>query len=113
LAASVLTATMLTAIETVHAKNGPWLNRGGYEYNVVLIAAVLLLVEAGPRQFPSARPSKEALHAHALSCDPGRRRDKLAAAPPDASGRSRITLVATHGLGPSLSPVRAPGSRSE
>ena len=104
---------MLTAIETVHAKNGPWLNRGGYEYNVVLIAAVLLLVEAGPRQFPSARPSKEALHAHALSCDPGRRRDKLAAAPPDASGRSRITLVATHGLGPSLSPVRAPGSRSE
>ncbi|MGA2454764.1 MAG: DoxX family protein [Solirubrobacteraceae bacterium] len=48
LAASVLTATMLTAIETVHGKNGPWLNKGGYEYNVVLIAAALLLVEAGP-----------------------------------------------------------------
>jgi putative oxidoreductase len=48
LAASVLTATMMTAIETVHAKNGPWLNKGGYEYNVVLIAAVLMLVEAGP-----------------------------------------------------------------
>lgn len=48
LAASMLTATMLTAIETVHAKNGPWLSKGGYEYNVVLIAAVLLLVEAGP-----------------------------------------------------------------
>ncbi len=48
LAASALTATMLTAIETVHAKNGPWLNKGGYEYNVVLIAAALLLVEAGP-----------------------------------------------------------------
>jgi putative oxidoreductase len=48
LAASALTATMLTAIETVHAKNGPWLSKGGYEYNVVLIAAVLLLVEAGP-----------------------------------------------------------------
>ncbi len=39
---------MLTAIETVHAKNGPWLSRGGYEYNVVLIAAALILVEAGP-----------------------------------------------------------------
>jgi len=47
LAASVLTATMITAIETVHAKNGPWLTNGGYEYNVVLIAAVLALAEAG------------------------------------------------------------------
>ncbi|MGD0455728.1 MAG: DoxX family protein, partial [Solirubrobacteraceae bacterium] len=48
LAASVLSATMMTAIETVHGKNGPWLSKGGYEYNVVLIAAVLMLVEAGP-----------------------------------------------------------------
>jgi putative oxidoreductase len=48
LAASALTATMITAIETVHAKNGPWLTKGGYEYNVVLIAAVLALVEVGP-----------------------------------------------------------------
>ncbi|HEY7932709.1 MAG TPA: DoxX family protein [Solirubrobacteraceae bacterium] len=50
LAASVLTATMLSAIETVHAKNGPWLTNGGYEYNVVLIAAALALVEVGPGQ---------------------------------------------------------------
>ncbi len=48
LAASVLTATMMTAIKTVHAKNGPWLSNGGYEYNVVLIAAALALVEVGP-----------------------------------------------------------------
>jgi putative oxidoreductase len=48
LAASLLTATMLTAIKNVHGKNGPWLSNGGYEYNVVLIAAVLVLVEAGP-----------------------------------------------------------------
>ena len=48
LAASTLTATMITAIETVHAKNGPWLSKGGYEYNVVLIGAVLALVEVGP-----------------------------------------------------------------
>ncbi len=48
LAASVLTATMLTAIETVHLEKGPWLTNGGYEYNVVLIAAVLALAEVGP-----------------------------------------------------------------
>ncbi|MGH2863982.1 MAG: DoxX family protein [Solirubrobacteraceae bacterium] len=48
LAASALTATMITAIKTVHIKNGPWVSNGGYEYNVVLIAAVLTLVEAGP-----------------------------------------------------------------
>jgi putative oxidoreductase len=48
LAASVLTATMLTAIRTVHFKNGPWVTNGGYEYNVVLIAAVLALAEVGP-----------------------------------------------------------------
>jgi putative oxidoreductase len=48
LAASALTATMITAIETVHAKNGPWVTKGGYEYNVVLIAAVLAIVEVGP-----------------------------------------------------------------
>jgi putative oxidoreductase len=47
-AASVLTATMLTAIHRVHAKNGPWTTNGGYEYNVVLIAAALALAEVGP-----------------------------------------------------------------
>lgn len=48
LAASVLTATMLTAINRVHLKNGPWAANGGYEYNLVLIAAVLALAESGP-----------------------------------------------------------------
>ncbi|HEV3048593.1 MAG TPA: DoxX family membrane protein [Solirubrobacteraceae bacterium] len=48
LAASALTATMLTAIDTVHLKNGPWVTKGGYEYNLVLIAAALALVETGP-----------------------------------------------------------------
>ncbi len=48
LAAAVITSTMLTAIKTVHAKNGPWASNGGYEYNVVLIAAVLALAELGP-----------------------------------------------------------------
>jgi putative oxidoreductase len=48
LAASTLIATMLTAINRVHLKNGPWVSDGGYEYNAVLIGALLALVEAGP-----------------------------------------------------------------
>jgi putative oxidoreductase len=48
LAAAAITATMLTAIRTVHAKNGPWATQGGYEYNVVLIAAAITLAELGP-----------------------------------------------------------------
>jgi putative oxidoreductase len=48
LAASTLTATMLTAINRVHLKNGPWVSNGGYEYNVILIAAALTLAEVGP-----------------------------------------------------------------
>jgi len=47
-AASVLIATMLTAINRVHLKNGPWVTKGGYEYNVVLIAAATILAEVGP-----------------------------------------------------------------
>lgn len=48
LAASALTSVMLTAINRVHLKNGPWAADGGYEYNAVLIAAVLALAEVGP-----------------------------------------------------------------
>lgn len=48
LAAAAITATMITAIRTVHLKNGPWASNGGYEYNVVLIAAALALAELGP-----------------------------------------------------------------
>ncbi len=48
LAAGALTSVMLTAIHRVHLKNGPWVTSGGYEYNVVLIAAALALTEVGP-----------------------------------------------------------------
>ena len=48
LSAAALTSVMLTAINRVHLKNGPWVTNGGYEYNIVLIAAVLTLVEVGP-----------------------------------------------------------------
>ena len=39
---------MLTAINRVHLKNGPWVTNQGYEYNLVLIAAALSLAETGP-----------------------------------------------------------------
>jgi putative oxidoreductase len=48
LAAAALTGTMLTAIHRVHLKSGPWASNGGYEYNLVLIAAVIVLAELGP-----------------------------------------------------------------
>jgi putative oxidoreductase len=55
LASTVLTSVMITAIRKVHFKNGPWSTSGGYEYNLVLIAAMAALVEAGP-----GRPSVDA-----------------------------------------------------
>jgi putative oxidoreductase len=46
-AASMLTGTMLVAIEKVHRANGPWASNGGWEYNAVLIAAALAFAETG------------------------------------------------------------------
>jgi putative oxidoreductase len=48
LAASMLTGVMITAIRQVHLKKGLWVSKGGYEYNLVLIAALLGLVDGGP-----------------------------------------------------------------
>lgn len=47
-AAGALISVMLTAINRVHLEKGPWITDGGYEYNLVLIAAVLALAEVGP-----------------------------------------------------------------
>ena len=47
-AAAGLIATMFTAINRVHLPKGPWAANGGYEYNVVMIVALLALVDAGP-----------------------------------------------------------------
>lgn len=48
LAGAALTATMATAIKTVHGPKGLWLTKGGYEYNLVLIAAIFMLTDVGP-----------------------------------------------------------------
>ena len=47
-ASAALTGTMITAIRKVHWSKGPWNAGGGYEYNLVLIAALLALAESGP-----------------------------------------------------------------
>lgn len=50
-AASSLIGVMTTAIRKVHLRNGPWAANGGYEYNLVLIAALAAIVESGPGTF--------------------------------------------------------------
>jgi putative oxidoreductase len=48
LASALVTGTMVTAIRKVHAEKGPWNTAGGYEYNLVLIAAMAALADHGP-----------------------------------------------------------------
>ena len=48
LAGAALVGTMVQAIRTVHAGKGPWNADGGWEYNVVLVATVVGIVEHGP-----------------------------------------------------------------
>jgi putative oxidoreductase len=45
IAGAAITATMTTAIREVHGPKGPWTTDGGWEYNAVLIAAALAIVE--------------------------------------------------------------------
>lgn len=47
-AAAGLTSVMGTAAWTVHKDNGLWVDKGGYEYNLVLAAAVMAVVSGGP-----------------------------------------------------------------
>jgi putative oxidoreductase len=54
-ASAALTGTMVTAIRKAHAANGIWTTDGGYEYNLVLIAAFTALADSGP-----GRPSVDA-----------------------------------------------------
>jgi putative oxidoreductase len=47
-ASSLISGTMLTAIRKAHAKKGPWVSEGGYEYNLVLLAAMVAVNDYGP-----------------------------------------------------------------
>jgi putative oxidoreductase len=46
--AAAVSGSMITAIKTVHWEKGVWVSAGGYEYNLVLLAAVFGLTENGP-----------------------------------------------------------------
>ncbi|MGZ4317964.1 MAG: DoxX family protein [Gaiellaceae bacterium] len=48
LGAAAVSGAMITAIKTVHLEKGIWVSAGGYEYNLVLLAAVFGLTENGP-----------------------------------------------------------------
>ena len=50
-AAAVLIATMVTAIITVHGRNGVWVTNQGYEYNLVLVVALFALVGVGAGKY--------------------------------------------------------------
>lgn len=45
---TLITGTMTTAIQRVHAPKGPWVAEGGYEYNATVIAAAFAIAAAGP-----------------------------------------------------------------
>jgi putative oxidoreductase len=104
LAGALVTSTMVTAIRKVHGPNGPWIQQSGYEYNLVLIAVMAALVEAGPGSLSvdralgiEAKGSKWALAAlaagaagSALAIEAGRRAaaDEVASQPNQgATGR--------------------------
>ncbi len=48
LGSTLISGTMITAARKAHANNGPWVTNGGYEYNLVIIAAMTALAEHGP-----------------------------------------------------------------
>ena len=45
LGGAAIAGAMATAIRHVHGPKGPWVTEGGWEYNAVLVAATLALVE--------------------------------------------------------------------
>jgi putative oxidoreductase len=51
LGASLIVIIMIDAIVTVHLKNGYWADKGGYEYNFVLIAVTVGVALIGPGQY--------------------------------------------------------------
>ena len=48
LTAAAIIGVMINAIGAVHANNGPWASDGGWEYNLVLIAAAVTFAFSGP-----------------------------------------------------------------
>jgi putative oxidoreductase len=47
LGAALVSAVMLVAVWTVHRRNGLWTAHGGFEYNLVVLAALFAVTAAG------------------------------------------------------------------
>ena len=56
-AVSMLTGVMTNAIRHVHRQNGLWVNEGGVEYPVVILAVLAALADGGRAPSPSTRRS--------------------------------------------------------
>jgi putative oxidoreductase len=48
LAAAMISGAMGSAVYHVHRPNGPWVTKGGWEYNAVLTAVVFAIADVGP-----------------------------------------------------------------
>jgi putative oxidoreductase len=48
LAAAAIIGVMLNAAVSVHAKNGPWITNGGWEYTAILAASAAAIAFSGP-----------------------------------------------------------------
>ena len=51
LAAVAVAVVMLNAIATVHWRNGFWIMKGGYEFNLLILAAAVAIAATGPGRF--------------------------------------------------------------
>ncbi|HTA05023.1 MAG TPA: DoxX family protein [Solirubrobacteraceae bacterium] len=113
-AAAVLTSTMLTAIKTVHFKNGPWVTNGGYEYNVVLIAAALAIAEVGPGplSLDAARGRERHGSGWALAALAGGLLGAVGAHLSAAANRPPAAPESVNGAGPEQQAPSAPATQS-
>jgi len=84
LGASLISGTMVTAIRKVHLANGPWASKGGYEYNLVLLAIVFAVTDVGPGELSLDKCARHpALGTGLGACAAGRRSDRLDGRDPD------------------------------
>lgn len=45
---AMITGSQAVAMKKVHLRNGPWITKGGFEYNLTLVAAAFCLAADGP-----------------------------------------------------------------
>ncbi|HMJ32706.1 MAG TPA: DoxX family protein [Baekduia sp.] len=91
IATAMISGSMVTAIRKVHAPNGPWVTENGYEYNAVIIAAMMSVAESGPgplsvdrRLFPSLKGTGWALASVGAAIAGSYINDALSEPAPDA-----------------------------